>query len=387
MPLEDEIASARRDISPDGYEMSIGEIMSLYKDGEIKINPAYQRLFRWSLTQKTRFIESLLLGIPIPPIFVFTTDDGKWELIDGLQRLSTILEFAGVLRIEPEQPTDPEDRDDIEERDDVEELEDAKPLRLLGTTFLPSLSGKSWGPGPEDATEWIGTVAQLQVRRARMRVEILRKESDPLAKYELFQRLNTGGTKLSEQEVRNCVAIMLNPTFFTWMQNLANTQDFKRIVIQTEEAKKKQAEMELVVRFLSFRNIDYKNGLDVHEYLDAALISMANNPTFSANREAESFQRTFSILSADLGVNAFKRWNGTEFSGKFLMSVFEVVAYGVSLSLDSIGALGEGRRAYLQERVRALWQNETFVRNSGAGVRGTTRLANLLPFARTYFQP
>jgi hypothetical protein len=369
MPLEEEIASARRDISPDGYEMSIGEIMSLYKDGEIKINPAYQRLFRWSLSQKTRFIESLLLGIPIPPIFVFTTDDGKWELIDGLQRLSTILQFAGVLR------------------DDPEEDEDAKPLRLLGTTFLPSLNGKSWGPSPEDAVDWIGTVAQLQVRRARLRVEILRRESDPLAKYELFQRLNTGGTKLSEQEVRNCVAIMLNPGFFTWMQTLATDPEFTRIVIQTEEAKKKQAEMELIVRFLAFRNIDYRSGLDVHEYLDAALIKMANNKEFPANYEAETFRRTFSILCADLGVDAFKRWNGTDFTGKFLISVFEVVAYGVSLSLDSIEALGERRQAYLLEKVRALWQNETFVRNSGAGVRGTTRLANLLPFARTYFQP
>ncbi len=95
MSLEEEIAVASKKVIKDGYDMSIGELMSLYRDGELVINPKYQRYFRWDLFQKTRFIESLLLGIPIPPIFVYTTSGRKWELVDGLQRVSTILEFAG----------------------------------------------------------------------------------------------------------------------------------------------------------------------------------------------------------------------------------------------------------------------------------------------------
>ena len=69
MALQDEIVQARTEIISDGYEMSIGELMNLYRDDELTINPEYQRLFRWDETAKTRFIESLLLGIPIPPIF------------------------------------------------------------------------------------------------------------------------------------------------------------------------------------------------------------------------------------------------------------------------------------------------------------------------------
>lgn len=87
MSLEDQILAARREIKPDGYDMSVGEIMNLYRNKELVINPAYQRLFRWKPLQKTRFIESLLLGIPIPPIFVFQSELGVWELIDGLQRM------------------------------------------------------------------------------------------------------------------------------------------------------------------------------------------------------------------------------------------------------------------------------------------------------------
>lgn len=98
MPLEEEINIARKEIVSDGYDMSIGELINLYKDDEIQIDPEFQRLFRWNLTRKTRFIESILLGLPLPPIFVYQSKNGVWELIDGLQRVSTILQFVGLLK-------------------------------------------------------------------------------------------------------------------------------------------------------------------------------------------------------------------------------------------------------------------------------------------------
>jgi Protein of unknown function DUF262 len=97
MALDEEINEARKVIVSDGYEMSIGELMNLYRDNELRIDPELQRLFRWDDTRKTRFIESLLLGIPIPPIFVFQDEKGVWELIDGLQRLSTIFRPAVLM--------------------------------------------------------------------------------------------------------------------------------------------------------------------------------------------------------------------------------------------------------------------------------------------------
>lgn len=84
-------------------DVSFGELLSMYENKEIIINPSFQRYYRWSEEQKTRFIESLLLlllGIPIPPIFVATNGQGVWELVDGLQRISTYLSFVGVLKTE-----------------------------------------------------------------------------------------------------------------------------------------------------------------------------------------------------------------------------------------------------------------------------------------------
>jgi uncharacterized protein with ParB-like and HNH nuclease domain len=96
--LDEEITRARNSLSTDRLDMSFGEIMSMYERDEIIIDPEFQRLFRWSDYQKTRFIESLLLGIPIPPIFVAEDKNGRWELVDGLQRLSTVFSFFGFLK-------------------------------------------------------------------------------------------------------------------------------------------------------------------------------------------------------------------------------------------------------------------------------------------------
>jgi len=96
--ITSELDAARQSVATDDYPMSIGEIINLYKSQELIISPQFQRLFRWSEKQKSDLIESLLIGIPVPPIFVFERTDGFWELIDGLQRVSTILEFFGELK-------------------------------------------------------------------------------------------------------------------------------------------------------------------------------------------------------------------------------------------------------------------------------------------------
>ncbi|GMA64776.1 DUF262 domain-containing protein [Alicyclobacillus fastidiosus] len=100
MSLQDEIDIKSSEIQTDSYSMSIGELMNLYENKEMDIHPEFQRFYRWSLSQKSRLIESILLGIPLPPIFVYQSHNGVWDVIDGLQRLSTLFQFAGILRDE-----------------------------------------------------------------------------------------------------------------------------------------------------------------------------------------------------------------------------------------------------------------------------------------------
>src|SRR6478672_9756366 len=98
MSLQKEIDTQRRQIKADGYPISIGELASMYKEGDLDIHPAFQRFFRWDIDQKSRWIESILLGIPTPSVFVAQRKDGVWDVVDGLQRLSTIFEFMGILK-------------------------------------------------------------------------------------------------------------------------------------------------------------------------------------------------------------------------------------------------------------------------------------------------
>ena len=124
MSLKEEIDARRAEIRSDGYPMSIGELINLYRDDELDIHPEFQRFYRWSDEQKSRLIESILLGIPIPTIFVSQREDGVWDVIDGLQRLSTIFQMVGILR------------------DEKGEL--VPPLVLKRTKYLPSLEGLKW---------------------------------------------------------------------------------------------------------------------------------------------------------------------------------------------------------------------------------------------------
>ncbi len=81
-------------------DLSFNELMDMYVQGELIVDPEYQRAFRWSEGKESRFIESLVLGMPIPPIFVIEQEEGKYELIDGLQRLSSYFHFRGKLTLD-----------------------------------------------------------------------------------------------------------------------------------------------------------------------------------------------------------------------------------------------------------------------------------------------
>jgi len=367
--LTAELKDARTQVVTDGYDMSLGELASMYRSQELVIDPNYQRLFRWQPSQRTRFIESLLLGIPVPPIFVFQRESGVWELIDGLQRLSTVLQLMGELR-HPDQGLYP-------------------PLVLEGTNLLPGLAGMKWGQENGDEAETVFDMPmQLELKRARMRVEILRKESDEDAKYELFQRLNTGGSQLSEQEVRNSVLVMLNSQFYEWLVQRTQLAAFVETVQLTPKQQEEQQAVEVVLRFVAYRRHPYQRGLDVNEYLDVAARQLAKLDGHVLGAELELFEWTFNILRQSCGSDVFKRWDGERHLGAFSISAFDAIAYGVASNRNEIDAIpDQDRQGWLVNRVRALWGDGVFQANSGSGVRGTTRMSNLLPYATQYFRP
>lgn len=365
MSLENEITKARGEIITDAYSMSIGEWISMYEDEEVDIHPEFQRFFRWSLFQKARFIESILLGIPIPPIFVAQTESGIWDVVDGLQRLSTIFEFFGILK--------------------DEDGKTLPALTLEGVKYLPSLKDKKWDD-PDDPENSFTVTQRLYVKRSRIDVSIILRESEQMAKYELFQRLNTGGSPLSEQEVRNCIIVMLNKPFHKWLRDLAEDRNFQESIALTDRSILEQYDLELVLRFLIFRQMkkDKLSALkDVGEFLTEKMVDLINDKQFDYNEERCVFLKTFELISDTLGNNAFRRYvpQKGNYYGGFLLSGFEVVALGIGYHGGGLSLSNND----LESKIRSIWTDKHFQQYSGSGARANTRIPKLIPFGRGLF--
>ncbi|MBF0241002.1 MAG: DUF262 domain-containing protein [Desulfamplus sp.] len=158
--LEKEISEERGKLSTDRMDISFGELINLYKNGELIIRPEYQRLFRWTSKQKTALIESILLSIPIPPIFVAEDKEGIWELVDGLQRVATFISFFGEFDSTTENRW---------------KLEAGGLIKNLNGFDIDTLPSKY----------------KISLKRAVCRVEIIRVSSNIRIKDELFARYKT----------------------------------------------------------------------------------------------------------------------------------------------------------------------------------------------------
>ncbi|GLR77137.1 DUF262 domain-containing protein [Aliivibrio sifiae] len=362
MNLLEQIEEKRKEIFTDSYPMSIGELVNLYKDGDLEINPAFQRFFRWSETQKVRLIESILLGIPLPSIFVAQREDGVWDLVDGLQRVSTILFFMNELK--------------------NEEGKIDGSLKLTATEYLPLLEGVIW---KGESNELDSSLKRL-FKREKIEIKIIKKESDTSTKFELFQRLNTGGSQLSDQEVRNCLLIMLNEDFYKILVDLSKDQNFNETISITERLYEERYEMELILRLLSLANTqegELKNIPDVSDFLTNKLKSFADSD-IDWKHEKELLAKTFRILNATLSDNAFKRKVGDQFKGGFQLTIFEVIATGTYLFLKN-----RKDEAALPDLLRNvcndLSSNETFNRYSGSGSKANYRWPKFVPLAMSLF--
>ena len=239
--IEDKILDLRNNLRSDRLDMSFGEIMNLYEDGDLIISPEFQRSFRWDAKQRSDFIESILLGIPIPPIFVAEDENARWELVDGLQRISTILSFFELLK-----------GIDKDKKETYKRLVSAE---LTGD----ALNNKTVNDLP--------IKMKITIKRAVCRVEILRWDSNFNMKYHLFKRLNTSSSPLSVQEVRNCIFL---GDFNNLLKDLVENETFKTMIPINKIKKEQMYLEELILRFFAFK-YEYKNfevKHSIEEFLD-----------------------------------------------------------------------------------------------------------------------
>lgn len=373
--LESKVKDERRKIKIKEADIMISQLKEMYTEREaIDVHPEFQRIFRWTDKQKSRFIESILLGIPIPPIFVAEDSDLNWDVIDGVQRLSTIFEFLGVLMDENNKAVEP--------------------TVLVETKILKELNGKVWNNDYHKHKFSFCESKYLKNAFLNATLKIIKvdEESDPKVKYDTFDRLNTGGSRLTDQEIRNCLAIMLNRNFYVWLRQLSYNPDFINCMPLTEKWKKEQDDLEYVLRFFVYRNIDLakvSSTDDIGDIITERMRDFCTENILDLKKEKEIFDKTFQILSEALGEDVFKKYHKDgKFKGAVNLSNFEIIAIGVANNIESILKLEEPIE-YLRTKIKALYSDDEYIKLKDAKIasqRAVTRFIKLTKLGTEYFR-
>lgn len=363
--IHEQISNSRKFIRTDSYSMSVGELASMYRDEDLNPRPEFQRYFRWTSVQKSRFIESLLLGIPVPPIFVQQRDDGVWDVIDGLQRLSSVFEAMGILK--------------------GEDKALLPPLTFQATKYLPDLEGKTWGLDETDPNG-LGEEVQRLIKRSKLDVSIVLPESKGDTRLELFQRINTGGSSLSRQEIRNCLLLMHSSEALTWLDDLAKNSAFQSCLGLSDKAADEQYDKELAVRFLTLYGQEghAPRMTDLGSFLDEKILDFSDPESDLCATAKAAFEKTFTLIAEALGDSAFRRYDlgKNKFMGGFLVSVYEFLSLGVGAHVLEPGY----NPPQIEDEVKNLWSDEGFKSGTGTGVNAENRLRTTLALGYEKFK-
>ncbi len=342
--IEQQISERIGEVRTDSFDMSFGEIVNLHENKELIIQPEYQRLFRWSDHQKSQLIESILLELPVPQIFVIENQDGVFELIDGLQRISSVIQFLSPTSLE------------------------MSPLRLSGCSLIPALESKSIDDLPLSL--------KLRVKRSTIHMVVIRKQSQPFLRYEMFKRLNTGGANLGPQEIRNCSARMFGQRgieFYEFLVELAKSESFAQCACYLPDPILEQkGDEELVLRYLATKNAsDHFKG-SVRDWLDAYMETiLLSYVSFPYDKERTEFLRVFKCALEKLGETAFVRFRDNKPVGSLAPAYFEAISVAIQRTLEHT----ERKPAdQVRSKVTEVIQSEEFRNATGPGANSRQKL-------------
>ncbi|MCK6609291.1 MAG: DUF262 domain-containing protein [Flavobacterium sp.] len=294
--IQEQLDKNRRTVSFDSYDITVRQLYDMVVEAIIDIAPEYQRHFVWDEQRQSQLIESIFLGIPVPSLFMATNKDSSWEVIDGLQRLTTIVNFIGdnqtIKRINA----------------------NCDKLALEGLDKLDSLNGLKYEDLPK-------SIQNMFLTRP-IRVTVLNDRSDFNLRFDLFERLNTGGVTLHPQEIRNCIYL---GEFNDFIKECAEKENFKSVIKMTKNAERNGSLEELALKFFAYYEHRDKFVHGVKDFLNEYMEFKTSN---FKNREQLSslFLETFESLNNLLpdGIVRGNRKNITP------IVLYEAIAVGVA---------------------------------------------------------
>lgn len=269
--MQAQLDAQRRKIDVDNYTITVRELLSMAERNELKRAPEYQRKFRWDEEAESRLIESILLGLPVPNLFFATNEDGSWEVVDGLQRISTLIHFSS------------------DSSSQLEEIKKGSPLTLRDLKKLDQFNGMTYDDLPPSM--------KFAFTKRGLGVTALSDKSDPQIRFDTFERLNRGSVELSKQEVRACI---YEGPFNDLIRQLAESANFKRLVKLQKKNEENATREELVLKFFAYLYNRTAFTGAVHDFLNSYM--EANRHSFNTEEGREIFDLVVNeILSLTRG--------------------------------------------------------------------------------------
>lgn len=291
-----EIPQEVRKITTQAYDKSVSDLIRMIEDKDITLDPEFQRSYIWDNKKASMLIESIILNVPIPVIYVSQESDDTWTVIDGLQRLFSLKRFF-----------------------------DGK-FKLSGLEVLTELNKQD--------------INTLNVRSARMlkngllRVIMITHDSNEDIKYDVFMRLNTGSVHLTEQELRNC---LYRGSFNQLLKELVKNEKWLSL-LGLKEPHKRMADREMILRFMALEHQWNSQSMIVEGYkgrMKTFLNNfMNNNKNMSKDvcaNHKKQFESVVETVIDIFGVTAFKKMS---FEGSPERTINRAIADTIMVSLS-----------------------------------------------------
>lgn len=290
-----------------GTDWTVETILNQLKKGNIDLNPRYQRRNAWGIEKKSKLIESLIIGLPVPELVLAESKDkkGSYIVIDGKQRLLTIRQFFA------------EDNDELFEN-----------FKLKKLDILKDLDGISYKDlfNKPILNEYLSAFENQSIRTI-----VIKNWPNEGVLYKIFHRLNTGSTQLSPQELRQA----LHPgLFLDYVDDYSLKSEYLKKVLHIKSADTRMRDVELLVRYFAFKNYLTEYEGNLKDFLDETCNKLNIEYKLDNNRienQTKEFEQAIETTFTIFGIDAFHKHDSIKYTSLFNRAVYDIMVYYFSI--------------------------------------------------------
>ncbi|MGC3998063.1 MAG: DUF262 domain-containing protein [Anaeromyxobacter sp.] len=323
---------------------SLRHICDMISDGDLDLAPDFQRRDVWKAPQKARLIESILLRIPLPSFYFDEDVEGRLHVVDGVQRLTAIFEFA------------------------------RKSMKLSDLRYLESLDHKAY--------KELDPTLRRRFDGTQIFVNVIDPQTPPKVKFDVFVRLNTGGTPLNAQEIRHCISSNVSREFLKTCVSVAEFHAATGNAFRDKETTR-MADRELALRFFALRQSDWEAVYRAKSSYDEFLVEMTQRIDGMNAQDltpyVESFTQAMKNAALLFEGDAFRRWNRDGRKGPINKSLFE--SWAVVLADVNWPSVAQRKDKILVEFKRRIAHDEDYLASATVATTDLKRIQTRIRIA------